>query len=105
MMQSKLLKYIGFASAARALVLGTDLVLTSIRKRQARIVILAADPSARTAKQIQDKSKYYNIPLLHTEYTMEELAQTVGKSAPVAAIAVTDAGFAAAIKDLEIKNQ
>ena len=45
------------------------------------------------------------IPLLHTEYTMEELAQAVGKSAPVAAIAVTDAGFAAAIKDLETKNQ
>lgn len=100
MMQSKLLKYMGFASAARALVLGTDLVLTSIRKRQARIVILAADASVRTAKQIQDKSSFYHIPMFQTEYTMEELAQAVGKSAPVAAMAVTDAGFAAAMQGL-----
>lgn len=104
-MQSKLLKYIGFACAARALVLGTDLVLASVRKGKARIIILAADASARTAKQIQDKSNFYKVPVLTTEHTMEELAQAAGKSAPVAAMAVTDAGFAAAIKGLLKENQ
>lgn len=99
-MQSKLLKYIGFARAAGALVLGTDLVLTAIRRRQARIVILAADASARTAKQIQDKSSFYHISMFQTEHTMEELAQAAGKSAPVAALAVTDVGFASAIQGL-----
>lgn len=104
-MQSKLLKYIGFARAAGALVMGTDLVLTSVRRRQARIVVLAADASARTVKQVKDKSSFYNVPVFPTEYTMEELAQAAGKTAPVAVVAVTDAGFAAAIKGHLKKNQ
>ena len=103
-MQNKLLKYIGFAYAAGALVLGTDLVLSSIRRRQARLVILASDVSARTAKQVLDKSTYYKTEVLRPDCTMEELARAVGKDAPVAAAAVTDKGFAAAIRK-SLKNE
>lgn len=104
-MQNKLLKYIGFAYAAGALVLGTDLVLTAIRRQQARLVILARDVSDRTAKQILDKSDYYKAEVLRPDCTMEELARAAGKDAPVAAMAVTDKGFAVAIrKSLETKN-
>lgn len=57
-MQKKLQKYIGFAFAAKKLVFGTDLVLASIRRRQARLVLLATDVSHRTAKQVLDKSSF-----------------------------------------------
>lgn len=96
-MQDKLLKYVGFAWAAHGLVLGTDLTLAAIRRRQARLVILARDVSERTAKQILDKSLYYKIEVVRPDCTMEALARAVGKGAPVAAAAVTDKGFAKAI--------
>ncbi len=97
-MQGKLQKYIGFAFAAKKLVLGTDLVLASIRRRQAKLVLLAADVSARTTKQVLDKSSFYGVDVVSTDCTMEELARAVGKEAPIAAVAVTDKEFAAAIR-------
>lgn len=101
MIQNKLLKYIGFAYAARELVLGTDLVLTSIRRRQAHLVILASDVSDRTAKQVLDKSAYYKAEVFRSNCTMEELARAVGKNAPIAVMAVTDRGFAAAMQQVQ----
>lgn len=97
-MQKKLQKYIGFAFAAKKLVFGTDLVLASIRRRQARLVLLATDVSHRTAKQVLDKSSFYGVDAVPVDCTMEELARAVGKEAPVAAVAITDKEFAAAIQ-------
>ena len=98
-MQSKLQKYIGFAWAAKGLILGTDLVVTSIRRRQAKLVLLAVDASDRTAKQVLDKSGFYGVDAVRIDCTMEDLARAVGKEAPVAAVAVTDKGFAAAMRE------
>ena len=96
-MEEKILKYIGFAAAGRGTATGTALVLDAVRAGKAKIVLLASDASARTAKQVCDKCATYSVPVLPLAADMEALGRALGKRSAVAAAAVTDAGIADAI--------
>ncbi len=86
----KILKYVSLAAAGRNAVFGTDQVLSAIRRRQSGIcVLLSADASERTAKQIKDKCAFYNVPLIALCVDMETLAKRCGKISPAATAAVT----------------
>ncbi|MBQ2729288.1 MAG: ribosomal L7Ae/L30e/S12e/Gadd45 family protein [Clostridia bacterium] len=98
MKTDKILTYLGLAAAKRSVVLGTDLVLREIRKNKGTVcVLLAADASERTSKQITDKCNFYEIPLIRTECDMDTLGRRVGKISPTACAAVTDKGLATQI--------
>ena len=95
MKTDKILTYLGLAAAKRSVVLGTDLVLREVRRKKGTVcVLLASDASERTAKQITDKCKFYEVFLIRTECDMDELGKRVGKISPTACAAVTDSGLA-----------
>ena len=98
MKTDKILTYLGLAAAKRSVVLGTDLVLREIRKKKGTVcVLLASDASERTKKQISDKCKHYEIPLICAQCDMETLGKRVGKISPTACAAVCDKGLATQI--------
>ena len=93
----KALNLLGLAQRARKLESGSPTVLTTIRSKQARLVIIADDASLNTKKQFLDKSDYYDIPSIVT-LTKAEISQAIGKERTVCAF--TDDGFAQSFKKL-----
>jgi ribosomal protein L7Ae-like RNA K-turn-binding protein len=84
--------FLGLANRARKVISGEELVLKVVRNGEAKLVLLAEDASTNTAKKVNDKSSYYNIPL-RTVNDRYILGSAIGKDARVV-VAVTDIGFA-----------
>jgi ribosomal protein L7Ae-like RNA K-turn-binding protein len=93
-----LLRMLGLAARAGAVLPGTERVREAARAGALEFVLVAADAS--------DNSRDKLLPLLAARqlphavrYTRAELGRAVGK-APVSAIGVTDRKFAARVKEL-----
>ncbi len=93
----KALNLLGLAQRARKLESGSPTVLTSVRSKQATLVVIADDASQNTKKQFLDKCEYYNIPS-YIIFTKEEISHAIGKERTVCAF--TDDGFAQSFKKL-----
>ena len=93
----KALNLLGLAQRARKLESGSPTVLTSVRSKQATLVVSADDASQNTKKQFLDKCEYYNIPS-YIIFTKEEISHAIGKERTVCAF--TDDGFAQSFKKL-----
>ena len=93
----KALNLLGIAQRARKLESGSPPVLTSLRSKQATLVVIADDASQNTKKQFLDKCEYYNIPS-YIIFTKEEISHAIGKERTVCAF--TDDGFAQSFKKL-----
>lgn len=89
---AKWLSLLGLAQRARKLVSGEDLVLSEVRKKTAKLVLVAEDGSDQTIKKMTSKCDYYNIPI-RVVSNRYELGQSIGKAERVV-IAVMDGGFA-----------
>jgi ribosomal protein L7Ae-like RNA K-turn-binding protein len=61
---------------------------------QAKLVLIAADLSSKTAADIRQAAKAHSVPLIKI-FTGAELSQAIGRQRKVVAIA--DAGFAQAL--------
>jgi len=92
------LQLLGLAARAGAVVPGTQQVREAIRAGRVRFAIVAADLTATGRDKL--------VPLLEGRevsyalvYTRAELGQSVGRG-PLAAVAVTDAGFARRLRTL-----
>lgn len=95
------LSYLGLAMRAGKLAIGDDIVLQAIRSKEAKLVILADDASARTQKKFRDKCSHYQIPLV-VYGNRYELGASIGKEERVV-IAVNDQGFAEMIAKCQVK--
>lgn len=84
--------FLGLAQRAGKVISGEETVIRSIRDQKAKAVILSADASLRTTKTIENKCRYYQIPLL-TVPDRAELGQAIGQPFRVI-VAVVDSGFA-----------
>ena len=73
--------------AAGGIKTGFDSVLGEIRSGQAKFVIIAADASERTKKQLTDKCKFYNVKHFMSQYTGAAIAEMLGKKSTCAAAA------------------
>ena len=94
--ESKLLSSLGLCARARALIIGTPMVIEALRKSGAdkpRLVLEAADTSENTHKRIADKCSYYKVRHVRLAFSSAELSDAVGKSSSVAAVAVSDENF------------
>ncbi|MBR5601761.1 MAG: ribosomal L7Ae/L30e/S12e/Gadd45 family protein [Clostridia bacterium] len=88
----RLLGAIGICRRAGKLICGVPLICTEMRKGGTVCAVLAAsDASDNTKKKLSDKCKFYGVALTYLPYTAEQLAGAVGKSAPIGAVAITDA--------------
>jgi ribosomal protein L7Ae-like RNA K-turn-binding protein len=96
---ARLASMIGMCRRANRLGCGTEAVQGALKTGRACIVLLAADPSDRTRKQMTDKCAFYRIPLLLLPLTKEELGRACGMDV-LSACAVMDPQFARAVTDL-----
>ena len=102
--QKKLLGVIGLCRGAGKAVLGVPMICERLREIYEKrgevadvIVIEASDTSDNTHKKITDKCAYYKVEHIRIEASCEELGHALGKSA-LAAVAIADKGFYAAVK-------
>lgn len=96
-MKDKVLGMIGLCRRAGRISAGGDRCSESVKKRAARLVIMAADASENTKKNIRNSCAYYNI--FHIEYAdKEQLGKSIGMR-ECSALSVNDENFAEAILD------
>lgn len=95
MRNDKILQALGLCAKARALIFGTPMVCEALKIKRASVhlVVYASDCSENTEKRLRDRCAFYGAPLVCLPYRGEELAHAIGKSASIAALAVTDAGL------------
>lgn len=86
------LKSLGLAYRARKVVVGTELVVDHIKKKNLYLVFVAADASALTKKKMHDKAKTYQVDVIDI-YDSEQLSLAIGKIG-IKVIGITDKGFA-----------
>ncbi|MDO5133466.1 MAG: ribosomal L7Ae/L30e/S12e/Gadd45 family protein [Eubacteriales bacterium] len=94
-MQDRVLSLLGLAAKAGMTASGGFSAEEAVKSRKARLVIVARDAQANTAKRMTDKCTFYKIPFRFYE-TKETLGRAVGKQ-DRACIAVMDRGFAESI--------
>ncbi len=88
---------LGLAMRAGKLILGGEMVCEAVRKKKAKLVLLAKDASANTKKKVQNCCTYYQIVCQSLPLSTETLAHALGKESLVAAVAVTDDNFKKAL--------
>ncbi len=73
--------------------LGHDAVITSIKKRKAKLVITCCDASDRLKNEMKDECSFdnRNIKYIDTDFTMKELSLCINARAGV--ISIDDYGF------------
>ncbi|TLS37369.1 YlxQ family RNA-binding protein [Pseudalkalibacillus caeni] len=90
--QSNWESILGLAQRAGKIISGEELVVREIRRKKARLVLLAGDASENTKKKITDKAHYYKVPVVFVD-NRASLGHAIGKEHRVTA-AVLDEGFA-----------
>ena len=94
---ARALSLLGLCKKAGRLTSGVPLVCDAIREGHVRLVVYAAGAAENSIKRVTDKAKSYHTEALAIDTTPEALGRAVGKSGAVAAVGVTDAGFAGAL--------
>ena len=96
MAQNKVLSYIGLATKAGKLVSGEFMTEKAVKEGSAALVIVAQDASDNTKKMFTNMCSFYNVPIVIMQ-EKEILGHAMGKQFR-ASLAITDPGFADAIK-------
>lgn len=77
----------------------------AIRRRTARLMLIAGDASDNTRKRFHDRCSFYHIPIYDVPFTKEELGQAMGLEARSCA-AVCEEGLARLIQtELEERSK
>lgn len=97
-MTDKLAGLLGICRRSGHLAVGRDAVTGLMRREKARAVVLAADLSFKTEKEIRFTAEKYPARLLRTTLTKEQIGQALGLEKPVGVLATDDRGFAAAFE-------
>lgn len=102
----KTLHALGICAKARALTVGTPMICEAMRgARKPRLVLLAEGNSENTVKRLADKCAYYGVEMIFLAVSGEALAEAIGRSSRVAAVAVGDENLCRLVKKtLEAEN-
>ena len=71
---------------------GFDSVKECLEQHTAKVVLISADLSPITAKEVAFFCQRYQVPLQETDLTMDQIRQAIGRKTGV--LAICDAGFA-----------
>ncbi len=97
-MNDKLLSLLGIARRAGRLTLGFDAASESMQKGKTELLLLAADLSPRTLRNIQNTAGQTDTLTIVSDISMQQLGAAVGKATGI--ISVNDKGFAEKMKTL-----
>jgi ribosomal protein L7Ae-like RNA K-turn-binding protein len=104
MMNNKFFNNLGMAMKAGKVITGEETVVDSVRKGEAKLVIVAEDAAANTSKKVNDKCITYNVPFYQFG-GRDRLGASIGKESRVV-VAITDGGFAKMLrKSLENRTE
>ena len=99
-MESKLAGLLGIDRRAGHIEIGFDAVRAALTAGRARLVLLAADCSPKTEKELRFAGREGKCPILPIPAPKAEISAALGLEKPVAAVATDDRGFAAAMQKL-----
>ncbi len=91
--EQKVLSSLGLCARAGKLIFGVPMICEAMRRGGAnapRIVLEAADTSENTHKKISDKCNYYQVRQVRLSCDGATLAEALGKTSSLAAVAVSD---------------
>lgn len=94
-MTANALGLLGLARKAGKLEIGEEPVGAACQKRQAKLVLLAADAAENTVRRAQRAAQAADAPCVRTDLSKAELGAGFGR-ASCAVLALTDHGLAAA---------
>lgn len=97
-MQNKVLNLLGIARRAGHIAIGFDAVKALVASGRAQCVLLAADRSAKTEKELRYAAQERPCPIRVIDADKEAIAHALGLQKPVAVAATDDRGFAAAMQ-------
>lgn len=97
-MESKVLGLLGIARRAGHIAIGFDAVKALLVDGRAQFILLAADRSAKTEKELRYTAQNSSCPIHVLAADKEALAHALGLQKPVAVAATDDRGFAAAMQ-------
>ena len=92
--------YIGLCQAAGGVIAGGDQVLRAVRNGKVVCVLIAANASQRTMKQLTDKCTFYNVKHSVVDADSYDHGKWIGKSAPCTVLGLTGRGPADAVVKL-----
>ncbi len=95
---------LGFAMRAGKLIIGTELICSSMPRGKIKLVLICSSASDATKKRLLAKSEYYGISAIEVDIDTERLGKMLGKTYSPVAVAVTDGGFASEIKKASVQN-
>ena len=96
-MENKVLNLLGIARRAGHVAIGFDAVKALLASGRAQCVLLAADRSTKTEKELRYVAQSSPCPIRILAADKEALAHALGLQKPVAVAATDDRGFAAAM--------
>lgn len=98
-MDHKIAGLLGIARRAGRLTLGFDAVKGMMAARKAKLVLLAADISPKTEKELRfaNQTAGGSVPFIKLDDDKETCAKAVGSPKPVATMSLDDQGFAKAL--------
>ena len=103
-MQADLLKTLGLMRRAGKLSAGEDGVRQAVRKRTARLILLAADASDNALKRAKGFAEAARVPLIRLDEDKDALCRALGVNGG-AMFAVCDEGFAQAFLKKQRESQ
>lgn len=95
--EEKALRLIGLAMRARKLACGREAASISLKKKKAKLLIVAKDCASRTLQDMERLAEHHNVPIMALS-SMEELGRYTGADVR-ACIAVEDEGFSSGLSD------
>lgn len=93
-MKSKILNLLTICRKAGKIGLGYDSMESAVLSGKCKLIIVADDASDRTKKSAGRLAENYNVPIIFTECTKEDILEKCGKASGV--LTVNDSGFAKA---------
>lgn len=96
--QKAVVGLLGIARRAGRLVTGFDAVCGSIEEGKAELLLLACDLSEKTGKELQYAVGSREISAIRLPLDKQALSRAIGYQKPVGVLALTDKGFAEAVR-------
>lgn len=97
------LSMLGLCRRAGRLSVGTEAVMTAIKRKKSRLVVIASDISPKTEKELRFTAKDTDLPIIRIPHPLLEVGHAIGVGAGV--VSVDDDGFAGAIvKKIELST-
>lgn len=95
---NRALSMLGIAKKASKIAIGYDPVIEAIMKGNVVLVLFSSDISPKSAKGITLAAEYDGIPVVTTQFTMEEIGFAIGKRSGI--LGLTDLGIANKLEKL-----